>query len=134
MFLLLGCTNNPEKSDSMNTTNEISLQNEKIKSHDFLPCMYGDDYFPKHLVDKCKDILVELCYKIESQPPKNADELYLLSHASTEKINALQTEFFKNGSEIETAARDCLAMEFMFIAQAYEIEADLEEMIAPREW
>ena len=33
-----------------------------------------------------------------------------------------------------TAARECIASEFYNIATAYGFEADIEELIAPREW
>ena len=38
-------------------------------------------------------------------------------------------------SEIETAARDCIAVDFEFISKSYGfIEADVEELIATRDW
>jgi len=46
----------------------------------------------------------------------------------------LQEEFYENDSEIETAARECIAMDFEFIAKSYGFEADSEELIATRDW
>jgi hypothetical protein len=41
----------------------------------------------------------------------------------------------ENGSEIETMARDCIAVDFKHIALAYGFEdADIEELVAPRDW
>jgi hypothetical protein len=61
-------------------------------------------------------------------------ELYPLTHAATNAINDLENEFFDNNSEIETAARECLAVNFEYIATAYGFEADIEELIATRNW
>lgn len=124
-------------SNNVTTTkmiNQKSLVNEKIKDYDFLTCMYNDSYFPTFLVDKCKNILLELCQNIENQNPENLEELYSLTHSSTNKLNNLENEFGENESEIESAARDCLAQDFEFIAKAYGFNADVEELIATRNW
>lgn len=99
-----------------------------------LACMYSDSYFPKVLVDKCKNILLELCDNIETQNPQNHKELYTLTQAATIKINNLQDEFYEYDSEIETGARECLGADFDFIAKAYGFNADIEELIATRDW
>src|SRR5690606_7950490 len=99
-----------------------------------LNCMYDDSYFPKPSVDKCRDVLLQLCYSIEEKQPKSLQELYKLTQQSTAHINDLQDDFEQNGSEIETVARECMAMEFEFIAKSYGFQADVEEMIANRNW
>lgn len=97
--------------------------------------MYDDDYFPNFLVDKCKAIFLNVCERIEQEHPENLGKLYVITHEATEQINELQDEFDDNGSEIETVARDCLGETMMFVAQAYGFEdADIEELIAPRDW
>lgn len=113
---------------------QTALSNVQIKTYSFLDCMYHDSYFPTFLVDKCKDVLLELCHEIETKKPSNLEELYQLTHFSTDKINDLQDDFLNHGSDIETGARECLAMNFGFIAGAYGFEADIEELIATREW
>ena len=111
------------------------LTNEKIRNYSFLEEMYQDDYFPNHCVDMGKAILIDLCFQIETQQPKSLEELYLLSHAATDKFNVLEEVFNENDSEIETAARDCIGTDFLFIARAYGFEdADNEELIATRDW
>lgn len=112
----------------------MAITNEKLLSHAFLSGMYQDSYFPKALVDKGKQILVRLCEKIESHKPKDLDGLYALTHAATGEFNLLAEEFEENGSEIETAARECIGEEFRFIAEAYGFDADSEELIATRDW
>jgi hypothetical protein len=111
------------------------LKNEAARQYAFLQEMTEDTYFPKRLVDKGKAVLVALCFAIEQQHPKELDELYELIHAATDKFNDLQEAFEEADSEVETGARECIAADFDFIAKAYGFaEADLEELIATREW
>lgn len=126
-------TNNQIQSANTNMT-QNAIKNEQVKSHEFLKDMYQDDYFPDFLVDKGKAILIELCLQIESQKPANLEELYKLTHTSTDKFNDLGEEFYENDSELETAARESIAADFEFIAKAYGFEADIEELIATRDW
>lgn len=111
-----------------------TLNHEKMKNHTFLEMMYNDAYFPNHLVDKGKKILVKVCEKIEHKRPETVQELYVLTHAATEEFNALNEEFYQHDSEIETAARECIADQFYILATAYGYTADIEELIAPRDW
>lgn len=113
----------------------MAISNEQTRHHPFLQEMYEDDYFPNHLVTRGCLILQRLCMRIEAEPPAGLDALYLLTHAATEEFNALAVAFENHDSEIETAARECIAADFKTIARAYGFAgADIEEMIAPREW
>lgn len=112
----------------------MAITNQKLKDHQFLRGMYQDGYFPDHCVDKVKDVLVRLCERIELEQPADLDALYRLSHAATEEINGLEDYFGEHGSEIETGAREAIAADFEQIATAYGFDADLEELIAPRDW
>lgn len=112
----------------------MELKNEKVKEYSFLKEMYEDPYFPNSIVDKGKDILINLCFKIENRKPNTLKELYMLCHKSTDEFNDLQDEFYENDSEIETMARECIAMDFEFIAKSYGFEADTEELIGTRDW
>jgi len=138
LFVLLliitvtSCNLNPY--NPMKKINQISLSNDKIKEYKFLECMYQDSYFPEFLVDKCKDVLLALCFNIENNKTNSLESLYVLSHAATEQINDLENEFDENDSEIETGARECLAINFEFVAIAYGFDADIEELIATRDW
>ena len=115
--------------------NQPDLSNEMVRSYSFLSEMYKDQYFPDNLVNKGKAILVNLCSQIEENQPKDLDELYKLTHSATDKFNGLQEEFEENDSEIETVARDCIGLDFEFIATSYGFEdADVEELIATRDW
>jgi hypothetical protein len=113
----------------------MAVTNQKVLEHEFLTGMYNDGYFPDHLVDKGKAILLSLCERIEADQPADLTALYTLTHAATEQFNTLQTEFDAAGSEIETVARDVIGEEFWFVATAYGFgEADIEELIATRDW
>ena len=105
-----------------------------IDESKLLAGMYRDGNFPNHLVDKGKAVLIELCQKLEINPPKTAEEAYVHTHAATEKFNDLQEEYEAEESEIETAAREEMAESMAIILDATGIEYDLEEAIAPRDW
>ena len=135
-LFLIACTGkitNPQ-SNTEPVMNQAELKNEKTRNYKFLNEMYQDSYFPRDLVDKGKQILVDLCNQIEQRQIKNLEELYALSKEATEKFNDLEEEFIENESEMETAARECIAMDFAFIANAYGFKADVEELISVRNW
>lgn len=121
-------------SCQLKNENQMELKNEKMSNYSFLKEMYEDQYFPNELVDKGKSILLNFCLKIEQENPKNLEELYILSHKATDEFNELQEEFYEKDSEIETAARECIAMDFEFISNSYGFDADTEELIATRDW
>jgi hypothetical protein len=97
--------------------------------------MYSDGYFPDHIVDRGKAILLGLCERIETEQPGDLAALYALTDVATEQFNALQADFEAAESEIETVAREVIAGDFQFIALAYGFaDADVEELIAERDW
>ncbi|WP_157248677.1 DUF5713 family protein [Nonomuraea typhae] len=113
----------------------MPLTNQRVVDHAFFASMYRDDYYPDHVVDKARQILLNLCERIEEVRPADLTGLYGLTHAATEDVNDLESEFAAAGSEIETVAREAIAEEFWFVATAYGFtEVDVEELIAPREW
>lgn len=110
------------------------ITNPEMREFSFVESMYADGWFPDHCVQKVEEVLVALCLRIEEETPESLEELYRLTHAATEEINELQDYFFEQGSEIETGAREAIAMDFERIAIAYGFDADVEELIAPRDW
>ena len=97
--------------------------------------MYEDSYFPDHLVDKGRAILLWLCEQIEAEKPSDLDALRALTRAATEEFNTLDREFHTAGSGIETAAREWIGEEFGFVASVYGFtDADEGELIAARDW
>lgn len=110
------------------------IKNEKIQNYNFLSDMYRDGHFPNHCVGMGKNLLIKLCLDIESQNPKSLEDLYKLTHETTERFNDLENVFYENGSEIETAAREAICDNFYQIAKNYGFDADAEELVAPRDW
>lgn len=111
-----------------------ALKNAQARNHAFLEVMDADGYYAQDAVDHCRAVLVQLCWAIEQEGPEELSQLYPITHHYTRQINAVQVEFEREGSELETVAREAIAAEFEFIALAYGFDADVEEMIAPREW
>ncbi|MFJ3670093.1 DUF5713 family protein [Streptomyces sp. NPDC090106] len=110
----------------------MTIQNHQMASHPFLKTLRGDDYYPAGSVDRCGQVLLRLCERIESDRPADLTALYVLTHAATEEINDLQDD---DGFDIETVAREAIAEEFWVVARAYGFEdADIEELVATRDW
>ncbi|MFI1018992.1 DUF5713 family protein [Streptomyces sp. NPDC020965] len=113
----------------------MPIDNQRVTEYPFLHGLYADEYFPDHVVDKGRAILLRLCERIEAERPPDVTALYALTAAATEEFNALEAEFDAAGSEIETVAREEIGEDFWFVAQAYGFpEADAEKLIAARDW
>ncbi|ELP61756.1 hypothetical protein STRTUCAR8_06500 [Streptomyces turgidiscabies Car8] len=97
--------------------------------------MYDDPYFPDHVIDQGKAILLRLCERIAAEQPSDLEALYALTQAATEEFNLLDREFVAAGSGIETVAREWICDEFRFVASAYGFtDAYAEELTAGRDW
>ncbi|WP_326763565.1 DUF5713 family protein [Streptomyces sp. NBC_01591] len=113
----------------------MPITNQQVTEHAFLHQLYADEYFPDHVLDKGRTILLKLCERIEAERPADLPALYVLTEAATEQFNLLEAEFEAAGSEIETVAREEIAEDFWFVASAYGFsDADVEELIAARDW
>ncbi|MEE1796870.1 DUF5713 family protein [Streptomyces sp. BE308] len=113
----------------------MAITNEQVAAHTFLLPLYEDDYYPDHVLDKGKAVLLHLCERIETEHPADLTALYALTEVATEAFNDLEAEFEAAGSDIETVAREEIGEAFWFIAMAYGFEdADGEELISAREW
>ena len=113
----------------------MNASNLKVDTSKLLGEMYRDGYFPNFLVDKVRDVILDACREIEADKPKSLEELYAITCRATEQINDLQAEFEENESEIETVARDDIAMTFGYVAKTYGFpDADLEKLVATRDW
>lgn len=99
----------------------------------YLPEMYYDTYFPKFLVDKLKEVIKEVVTFIENGN-HSGNEIQEAFDQMVFKINNLQDDFFENGSEIETAARESIGMTVEGILKYFEITIETEEAIRKRDW
>ena len=100
----------------------------------YLEDMYNDDYYPRFLVDKVKDCIVEVVEFLEKEEYKDLEEVQEKLDEMTEKINDLQEEFDENDSEIETVARESIGATVAYILDWFNISIDIEEAIREREW
>ncbi|MET8298162.1 DUF5713 family protein [Streptomyces sp. NPDC005180] len=113
----------------------MPITNSQAARHAFLRQMCDDSYFPDHLVDQGKTILLRLCERVEAERPADVQSLYALTQAATEEFNLLDRDFVAAGSGIETVARDWICDEFCFVASAYGFTGvDAEELTAGRDW
>ncbi|MEU3854724.1 DUF5713 family protein [Streptomyces sp. NPDC029554] len=113
----------------------MSVGNREVTTHRFLEALYEDDYYPDHVLDRGREILLRLCARIEAEQPADLAALYALTRAATEEFNDLQSAFEEAGSDLETVAREELAEAFRFVARTYGFpDADVEELIATRDW
>ena len=122
IFILFGCEGT-----------EVEVANEKIKSHKFLEEMHGDKYYPSYLVEKGKYILLTLCKEIETEKPVSDEEVYLLTSAAIVKFNNLSVELENQGSDIDTVAKENIAMDIDFILRAYGYDLSFEQAYAQRD-
>ncbi|MGW7101608.1 DUF5713 family protein [Streptomyces sp. NPDC054838] len=113
----------------------MSITNQQVAEHGMLRRLYDDPYFPDHVLGRGRAILMGLCERIEAERPPDLAALYVLTHAATEAFNLLEADFEAAGSGIDTVAREEIAEDFWFVASAYGFaDADIEELIATREW
>lgn len=113
----------------------MPITNAAMADYEFLAVLYDDEYFPNHVLDKGKAILIRLCERLEAEPPADLAGLYALTRAATEEFNALEADFDAAGSEIETVAREEICGDISNIAEAYGFtDADHEELTAARDF
>ncbi|UDK99126.1 hypothetical protein EYB33_14955 [Lysinibacillus sphaericus] len=95
--------------------------------------MYEDSYYPTFLVNKIKENIMKVVHFIE-EGNHTIEEVQEKLDEMTVAINELQDEFYKNDSEIETVARDSIAITVEEILQYFEIDIDIEEALRERDW
>ncbi|MFJ8511603.1 DUF5713 family protein [Lysinibacillus xylanilyticus] len=99
----------------------------------FLKGMYQDSYYPKFLVDKIKDLLEQIVRYLE-QGPYPLEDIQIKFDEITRAINDLEDEFSEHDSEIETVARDSIALTVIDILDVYNVKLDIEDALREREW
>lgn len=103
------------------------------KAYVLLEEMYADTYFPNFLVDKIKQLILEVVSILENGE-QDTEIIQDYLDQMTLAINDLEDEFDENDSEIETVARDSIAVTVEYILNYYEIDIDIEEALREREW
>lgn len=103
------------------------------KKYKLLSDMVESDYYPQESVEKIileiEDFITYLETGITdvNEIQKRLDQL-------TDFINDMQNEFFENGSEIETVARDSIGETIGYILNYFTIDIDIETAIRNRDW
>lgn len=117
------------------TTSLRKEQDMKTFDADYtlLEDMYEDDYFPDFLVDKVKALVQDVIHFLETGE-RDLEKIQEKFDAMTLAINDLEEEFEENDSEIETAARDSIGETVDYILKWFDIDIDVEDAIAEREW
>lgn len=95
--------------------------------------MYEDEYFPDFLVDKVKARVQDVIDLLETGE-KNSEVIQNKFDNMTLAINDLEEEFEENDSEIETAARESIGETVEYILRWFDIDIDVEDAIAKRDW
>ncbi len=103
------------------------------ESYELLADMYADRSYPKKLTDKVKNHIKQTISALE-QGQKDPAKVQKIFDKMTIAINRLEPEFEAAGSELETAARDCIATDVMYILDWFELDLDVEEALREREW
>lgn len=103
------------------------------ENYKLLAEMYRDGYFPDFLVDKVRALIQNVIGFLETgerdlcKIQKKFDEMTLA-------INDLEEEFEENDSELETVARDSIAVTVMYILKWFDIDIDAEDALGARDW
>ncbi len=95
--------------------------------------MVADDYYPRFLVDKIQELIIPIIRLLENGET-NITVIQGELDEMTLAINDLQEEFDENDSEIETVARDSIAVTIGYILEWFEIAIDTETALRKRDW
>ncbi|MDE7398336.1 MAG: hypothetical protein K2N06_02295 [Oscillospiraceae bacterium] len=95
--------------------------------------MYRDGYFPDFLVDKVRELIQNVIDFLETGE-RDLDKIQKKFDEMTIAINDLEDEFEDNDSELETVARDSIAVTVMYILKWFDIDIDVDDAIGARDW
>ncbi len=103
------------------------------ENYELLEEMANDSYFPKQLVEGIKELIWDVIRLLESGE-SSATAIQKALDEMTLAINDMQEEFEKNDSEIETVARDSIAVTVEYILSWFGVDIDIETALAQRDW
>lgn len=95
--------------------------------------MVEDTYYPNFLVEKLQEEIRKVISILETGENK-IDVVQKVLDEMTLSINDLQEEFWDNDSEIETIARDSIAVTIEYVLNWFNIDIDLETALQERDW
>lgn len=103
------------------------------ENYQLLAEMYRDGYFPDFLVDKVKALIQNVIDLLETSE-RDLNKIQKKFDEMTLAINDLEEEFEDNDSELETVARDSIAVTVMYILKWFDIDIDVEDAIGAHDW
>ena len=103
------------------------------ENYKLLEEMYSDGYFPDHLVDKVKALIMKVIELLE-KGERDTKKIQKAFDKMTRKINKLEKEFEENDSELETGARESIGATVEYILRWFEIDIDVDDAIGARDW
>lgn len=95
--------------------------------------MVDDDYYPPFLVEKIKGLMLPIIRLLEGGET-NEEIIQKKLDEMTLAINELQADFDANDSDLETIARDSIAVTIGYILGWFRIDIDMETALQEREW
>jgi hypothetical protein len=95
--------------------------------------MYHDSYFPNLLVDRVKAEMEQVVELLESGE-RSEEKIQTALDKMTVRINALEKAFEAEDSELETVARDSIAVTIRDILGWFGIDIDAETALRERDW
>ncbi len=103
------------------------------KNYSLIKDMVNDDYYPQFLVEKIKALIIPVIDLLENGET-NVNIIQEKLDEMTLAINDLQEDFDENDSEIETVARDSIAVTIGYIMEWFGIDIDTETALRERDW
>lgn len=103
------------------------------RTYRYLKDMYADKYYPKFLVDRLKSELERVVAWLE-MGEHDAEEIQAEFDRMTKAINNLADVFYENDSEIETNARNAIAIDVINIIKYFGLPIKVDEALRLRAW
>ncbi len=103
------------------------------RAYKYLKDMYADKYYPKVLVDRVRAELERIVAWLE-MGPHDADEVQAEFDRMTKAINELAVVFEENDSDIETNARNAIAIDVINIIKYFELPIKVDRALRLRTW
>lgn len=95
--------------------------------------MFQDNYYPNFLVEEIKGLITPIISALENGE-KDTDTIQNKLDEMTRAINDLQDKFEEHDSEIETVARDSIAVTIGHVMTWFDIDIDMETALRERDW
>ncbi|MBR6101836.1 MAG: hypothetical protein IKP95_05375 [Ruminococcus sp.] len=103
------------------------------RAYHWLQGMYADRYYPKILVDRVRAELERVVGWLELGE-HDADEIQAEFDSMTKAINELSGIFYENDSELDTNARNAIAIDVINIIKYFDLPVKVDAALRLRTW